>query len=602
MFSQFTFAIALQFAGPIDLSVDARQAGRGLYFVTEKFAAQPGTLTLQYPNWMPGAHSPAGSQAGILKFVILADGKPLSWARDLVDMSTVRADVPSNAHDIRVRYTVAGRGGSANISRVSWFQLVWYPPVPSNDVEYRASVELPEGWKLASALPVASTNGRRVTFKPASLTRLVDSPCEIGRYFNEFDVTGNSSVPHYLDVMADSPAGLHPSPDVLDHVRRIHEEAEAITGSHHYRDYHWLLTISDYAPRMGLEHHESSEDGAGMSAFTAGTLDLGDLLSHEYFHSFNGKFRRPIGLCTPDYQKPMKDDLLWVYEGLTQFMGQLLACRAGWWTPEQWREQIALNYDEMNSNRGREWRTLEDTAGGLVSSGGRGGTTWGSARRGEDYYVEATILWLNVDMRIRTLTDGKKSLMDFLHLFHGGPATGPELKPYGFDDIVAALNQVAPYDWAGMLRNRVYQLQPQLSQEAFSLAGWKLVYNSTPNSMDGKVESGPGRARLSSSVGLVVSGVGVIGDVIPDSPADKALLCPGMTILAVNGAKFSLPALIRAVRESPTTKAITLTVNYKESVRAVTVAYAGGLRYPHIVRDESQPDRLSDLLTPLVNR
>jgi predicted metalloprotease with PDZ domain len=297
----------------------------------------------------------------------------------------------------------------------------------------------------------------------------------------------------------------------------------------------------------------------------------------------------------------MRDDLLWVYEGLTQFMGQLIACRAGWWTEEQWREQIALNYDDMNSNRGREWRTLEDTAGGLVSSqGGFGGRpSWGSARRGADYYVEATILWLNVDMRIRELTGGQKSLMDFLHAFPGGPATGPDLKPYDLDEVVATLNQVAPYDWAGLIRNRVYELQPQLSQEGFSLAGWKLVYTDRPNSMDGKVESGPGIARLSSSIGLVVSGAGAIMDVIPDSPADKALLCPDSNILAVNGSKFSLYELIKAVRESPSTKRIRVTISYKESVRDVTLAYAGGLRYPHIVRDESRPDRLPELLKPL---
>jgi predicted metalloprotease with PDZ domain len=243
---------------------------------------------------------------------------------------------------------------------------------------------------------------------------------------------------------------------------------------------------------------------------------------------------------------------------------------------------------------------LEDTAGGLTSSGGgRGGPNWGSARRGGDYYVESTIVWLNVDMRIRELTNGQKSLMDFLHLFHGGPVTGPDIKPYDLDEVVADLNQVAPYDWAGLLHTRVYQLQPQLSQEGFELAGWRLVYTDKPNMMDGKVESGPGVARMASSIGLVVNGTGSIADVIPDSPADKALLCPDMNILAVNGRKFSLSALIDAVRETPKTKTIKLTVGYKEIVRDVTLEYSGGLRYPHLVRDESHPDRLQDLLTPL---
>lgn len=600
MLSFLNLAIALQTPAPIDLNVDARQASRGLYFVTEQFPAKPGTLALQYPNWMPGAHSPVGSQSGVIKFKILADGKPLPWTRDLVSMSTVRAEAPTSAKQIKVEYTIAGRPGSTRIARISWFQLVWYPEAPSDNVEYRATLEVPDGWKVATALPVDSMSGSRVRFRPASLTRLIDSPCEIGQFYKQFDVTGQSPAHHFLDVMSDSEEGLHPSAEVLDHVRRIHEEAEAIIGSHHYGDYHWLLTISEYAPRIGLEHHESSEDGAGMDGFTGGVLDLADLLSHEYFHSFNGKFRRPAGLATPDYQVPMKDDLLWVYEGLTQFMGQLLACRAGWWTQEQWRDQIAINYDDMNSTGGRAWRPLEDTAGGLVSSfGGRGGVTWGNARRGSDYYVESTIVWLNVDMRLRELTNGQKSLMDFLHLFHGGPAKGPELKPYTFEDVVSALNQVAPYDWAGLLHTRVYELQPQLSQEAFSLAGWKLIYNDTPNPMEGKVESAPGNANLMSSLGLYVASSGSISDVVPDSPADKALLCPDMTIVAVNGSKFNIPTLLRAVKDTPKMKSVKLTISFKDSVRDVSLEYSGGLRYPHLIRDENHVDRLPDLLKPL---
>jgi predicted metalloprotease with PDZ domain len=549
---------------------------------------------------MPGAHSPVGGQGGIIDFQVDAGGKPLPWVRDLVEMNTIRINVPSGVSSIRLRYTLGNRVASTKMGRISWFQLVWYPTQPIKDVFYSPSVVLPEGWKLASALPIQSTNGSRFEFKTVSLDSLVDSPCLIGERFKEFDVTGHSSVPHYLDVMADTEAGLSPSPEVLDHVKRIHEETEAIMGSHHYRDYHWLLTISEYAPREGLEHHESSEDGAGSKGFTDRVLDLADLLSHEYFHSFNGKFRRPIGLCTPDYQKPMKDDLLWVYEGLTQFMGQLLACRAGWWTEEQWRDQIALNYDEMNMTKGRKWRPLEDTASGLTSNGSRPGT-WQSARRGSDYYVESTIVWLNVDMRIRQLTNGKKSLMDFLRLFEGGAANGPELKPYDFQDVVATLNRVTPYDWAKLLNERVYELQPELSQECFELAGWKLVYTDDPNAMEGKIESGATGARLASSIGLSVSANGSVQDVIPGSPADTALVCPGMTIKTVNAENYSAVKLLEAVKKSGSANSIKLHVVLQDSEQDVTIVYSGGLRYPHLVRVPSKPDRLNALLTPLAH-
>jgi predicted metalloprotease with PDZ domain len=596
-------ALALVFAAqsaghPISLFVDAREAARGVVFVTEEIPVEPGTVALQYPKWMPGAHSPVGGQSGIIDFKVDAGDKTLPWERDLVEMNTVRVHVPPGFSSIRVRCTLGNRVASTKMGRISWFQLVWYPAQPIKEVFYSPSVQLPAGWKLASALPLQSANGSRFEFKTVSLHRLVDSPCLIGERFKEFDVTGKSSVPHYLDVMADTEAGLSPSPEVLDHVRRIHEETEAIMGSHHYRDYHWLLTISDFAPRAGLEHHESSEDGAGSKGFTDEALDLADLLSHEYFHSFNGKFRRPIGLCTPDYQKPMKDDLLWVYEGLTQFMGQLLACRAGWWTPEQWREQIALNYDSMNMTKGRKWRTLEDTASGLTSNGSRP-ATWYSGRRGGDYYVESTIVWLNVDMRIRQLTNGQKSLMDFLRLFEGGAANWPELKPYDLPEVVATLNRVAPFDWAKLLKERVYELQPELSQEGFQLAGWKLVYTDTPNAMEGKVESGGMGVNLASSIGLNVSAIGSVQDVIPESPADAALMCPGMTIKSVDGEAYSAARLIEAVKVGSAANPIKLHVAIQDSERDVTIAYSGGLRYPHLVRNLDQPDRLTALLTPL---
>lgn len=601
MLSTLAFAfVAQSLSSPISLTVDARDVTRGLYHVSEQFAAKPGKLVLWYPLWQPGGHMPTGSINSITDFRIAADGKTLAWSRDLVEMNTFTTTVPAGARTVTVDFTHADSSGSAHIGRIHWLSLLWYPTMPTDDVFFQANLILPADWKAASALPLKSESGNRVEYLPASLTRLADSPCEIGRYYRQYDVTGSSSVKHYLDLMTDTSEGVEAPPAIVDSVRRIHEEMEAITGAHHYRDYHWLLTLSDNGGFDGLEHHESSEDGMGSAGFTSDKMDLADLLCHEYFHSYNGKFRRPIGLCTPDFQKPMKDDLLWVYEGLTQFMGHILSCRAGWWTQEQWREQMALNYVEMNTHRGREWRPLEDTAAGIPSQARGGGfsrgPSWASAHRTQDYYVEMTLVWLEVDMRIRQLTNGEKSLMDFLRVFHGGASNGPELKPYNFDDVAAALNKVTPYDWAGLLRERVYTLQPELTQQGFELAGWHLVYNDTPNLMMGQIYGSKDALFLPTSVGMMISEDGTISDLVPGSPADRARLSPGMKILSVNGVKFGNEAMSTAVKKGGT---IDLIVSYKEEVRPVGLVYGGGLKIPHLEQVPGTPDRLTDLLKPL---
>lgn len=594
----FALAIIVQTPPPISLTVDAREVTRGLYHVTEQFPAKPGKLTLWFPKWLPGYHGPGGPLNGNIKFKITADGETIPWQRDQVEMYQVTAEVPSKARQVAVEFTQADSSGSAHLARVDWNELIWYPAGTSDSTTVQANLLLPNEWSATSALHAKLNATGRVEYEPVSLTRLVDSPAEIGRFYKQYDVTGSSHVKHYLDVMADTPEGLNAPAEVLDHVRRIHEEMEAITGSTHYREYHWLLTLSDNGAGAGLEHHESSEDGTGSKGLTNTAVDTADLLAHEYFHSYNGKFRRPVGLCTPDYQKPMKDELLWVYEGLTHYMGHLLACRSGWWTHAQWRDQMALNYVEMNTHRGREWRPVADTA--VVAAAGMGGRnrgpTWTSALRMGDYYVEMTIVWLEVDMKIRELTNGKRSLIDFLRIFHGGASNGPEIKPYSFDDVVGDLNKVARFDWGALLKERVYHVQPELSTKGFEMAGWKLVYDNEPNSMMGLLYGSKGGLMLVTSLGLMVGPDGTIQDVVPGYPGDKAGLAPDMKIVSIDGTKYSDDALKQAAK---TGGAIDLIATYKEDVRHITLQYAGGPRTPHLERIPGTPDRFEDLLRPL---
>ena len=597
-------ALALaQTATPaITLRVDAREAPRGLYHVQERIPVRPGPLTLRYPKYIPGEHAPTGPINSIIKFVVLAHGRPLVWQRDPVDMFTIRVKVPADTTEIEVNFdqgsqSEEGNSGSPYLARIKWNRLVWSPARPSDNVRVQASLNLPPDWHWASALEPSDESKPTVNFRPVSLTRLVDSPVQIGRYYRRYDVTGKSPVKHYLEVMADSPDALKASPAMLTHLTRIHEDAEAITGSRHYNAYRWLVTLSDEGGSEGLEHHESSENGEDESAFTSagGLYDLGDLLSHEYFHSFNGKFRRPIGLATPDFQAPMKSELLWIYEGLTQFTGQLLPCRAGWWTQAQWRDQMALNYSMENNRRGRDWRPLADTAvAAQITYSARG--AWANARRQADYYVEMTVIWLEVDMMIRKLTHDQRSIFDFIRRFHGGPARGPELKPYAYADVIRTLNDVAPCDWDWQLRHAVYDLQPTLSPLGFTLAGWKLVYNSTPNEAEELAEELQPGMHLATSIGVTVND-GSITDVNPGSPAEAAGIAPGAKILAVNGRRFTAELLQKAVGATAQGEGLELTLDTQQSVRTVRLNYHGGLRYPHLERIPGTRDRLKDLLT-----
>jgi predicted metalloprotease with PDZ domain len=347
---------------PITVDVDAREVARSLFHVTERIPHGAGPVKLFYPKWIPGEHMPSGPINSVIKMRITSGGNLVPWKRDLVDMFEIDAVLPAGATEVTVEFddtaalpTLFGEIGSANLCRVKWNRLLWFPgPLPSDSLQIAASITLPQGWTMATALDVEKKEGDTLVFKPVSLTRLVDSPGEIGRYFRSFDVTGASSVRHTLDVMADSPSAINPSPALLQKITHIHEEAEALLGTHHYDHYDWLLTLSDVGASDGLEHHESSEDGVYEKALTDERLqfDLADLLSHEYFHSFNGKFRRPEGLATPHFADAMTDDLLWVYEGLTQFYGHILPRRAGFWNDEQWREALAFDYHIMRYSKG----------------------------------------------------------------------------------------------------------------------------------------------------------------------------------------------------------------------------------------------------------
>ena len=598
--------------GPIRLAVDASQAPQKILHSHLQIPVHSGAVTLYYPEWIPGEHMPDGPIINVAGLKFTAGGKTLPWRRDLVDMFSLRMDVPAGANmlDIDLDFLLsapaagfsAGASATAYMDILSWNQVLFYPKgFAAKDLTFIPSLKLPPGWKFGTALPGAKQNGDTIAFDPVPLDTLIDSPVISGRYFHVIQLTPGETPSHEMDIAADSASALVMPPEMEVHFHKLVDETGALFGSRHYRDYHFLLALSDDIAHFGLEHHESSDDQDSANSLTdeSGRIDFADLLPHEFVHSWNGKFRRPAGLATPDYQQPMKDDLLWVYEGLTEYLGEVLTARSGLETPQMFRESLAYLTGLYDHRPGRDWRSLQDTADASVFLYDAGGD-WSNWRRGVDFYQEGEMLWLDVDATLRRLTSNKKSINDFCRVFHGGPSGHPELKTYTFDDIASALNGLAPYDWAGFLRERLDATPAKTPVESVENSGWKLVYNEQPNEFQQNADTVRKRLNLDLSIGLVVDHDGFVGDVIRDGFAYKAGIGPGMKITAVDGRQFTLDALKESIDAAKsTTSPIQLIVANGPQVQTYSIDYHGGLRYPHIERNNGMPDFLSDIIQPL---
>ncbi|HXZ12512.1 MAG TPA: M61 family peptidase [Candidatus Sulfotelmatobacter sp.] len=599
--------------GPIKIAVDARQAPQKILHSHLQFPVKPGPLTLYYPQWIPGEHMPDGPiiDLGGLKFQ--AGGKTIPWRRDLVDMFAFHLEIPPGATSLDADLDFllnapasgfsAGASATASLDVLSWNQVLLYPKgYKAHELTFVPSLRLPDGWKYGTALPGAKQNGDTIEFSPVTLNTLVDSPVLAGKYFRVIQLTPGQDPPHELDIAADSQAALEMSPDMQKAYRQLVAETGALFGSRHYRDYHFLVTLSDDVAHFGLEHHESSDDRSNERSLLdeALRMEFSGLLPHEFVHSWNGKFRRPADLSTPDYQQPMKDDLLWVYEGLTEYLGVVLTARSGLLTQEQSREYFAHYAATYEHRPGRDWRPLQDTADAapfLYDAK----PAWSNWRRGVDFYDEGFLLWLDVDANLRRLTNDSKSMNDFCKIFHGGPGGEPALKTYTFEDVVATLNSLASYDWAGFLRTRLDSTSTKTPMEAVENTGWKLVYNERPNEFEEAAEAAEGSADLTFSLGLMVDDDGRVGDVIHGGPSYNAGIGPGMRIAAVNSKKYSPEELKDAVEASKSAAGpIELMIINGAQYRTFPVDYHGGLVYPHVERDASKPDYLSEIFRAMV--
>jgi len=600
-----TFCVAGSTSGQtISLHVDATEASRSILRSRLKIPVRPGPFTLFFPKWIPGEHTPTGPINDVVGLKLSAGGKPIPWRRDDVEMFAFHCQIPDGVSELDVSFDDVSQPEStmsAKLARIKWNRVVMYPEgVNSDSIHVKASLSLPTGWKYATALPVLNEKQSEIDFKEVSLTELVDSPAIIGANFRRFPLT-SAGITHEIDAMADTLPALEMKPETSKGLNRLVAEASALFGAHHYRSYKFLLTLSDHGGSEGLEHHESSEDGVGERAFfdELELIDFSDLMGHEFAHSWNGKYRRPFGLATPDFEQPMKGDLLWVYEGLTQYLGHVLPARSGLWTAEDFRESVAEVVADFDLQAGRQWRPLVDTAI-AVQLTYPSPRAWMNYRRRVDYYDEGSLIWLEADILIRQRSGGKVSLDDFCRRFHGGTDTPPMLKPYSFDDVVNTLNEVSAYDWRTFLNERLNSVAPQSTLDAINKGGWRLIYNDKPNTLVRVGDHSRKSVDLSYSIGAMLKDDGTIMDVNPNLEAFKAGLGPGMKIVGVNGREWSIDVLREALAAAKNNPApIQLVVENGSFTRTVQLNYHGGERYPHLERDASKPDVISDIIKSL---
>jgi predicted metalloprotease with PDZ domain len=599
---------------PIQITADLSDAPRKLYHAEVDIPVQPGPVSLTTPKWIPGNHRPTGPVDEITGVVFTANGKVLPWRRDDEDLYEFHVTVPAGVTTLHAHLDcIVTARISQKLAVLEWEKLLLYPAnTPVKEIPIQPSVTVPAGWGIGTALTptdgydAQNPKGGTTHFAATTVEQLEDSPVIAGQYFHEFALAPEITPKHYIDVVSDSPEDSQLRPALLVELNNLVRETGAAYNSRHYNVYHFLLTLSDVAGGEGLEHGQSSDNGVGEKGFSDAAHQLGesDLLSHEFTHSWNGKYRRPFNLYQTDFAKMQEGSLLWVYEGMTQYLGNVLAARSGLKSQEQYRDVLAASAANLDNKPGREWRSTEDTA--IAASILRGGNpAWSNWKRGQDYYQEGELFWLDADTTIRKLTDNKKSLTDFLHIFLAkGGNTGPLIVPYNRDELIADLNQVVKNDWATFMHDRVDAITPHADLAGIEQGGYKLVYTDKPTRSSRTMASTGGRRGggidVWYSAGFRAMADGNISDVRWNGPADKAKLFPGQKIIAVNGNVFSGDALRTAIKEAKgKTEPIHLILQGDTFVTTADLDYHYGERFPSLVRVDGTPDYLDDITKPL---
>ena len=597
----------------IQITADLTEGSRKLYHAEVDIPVHAGPLALTTPEWIPGNHRPTGPAEDITGVVFTANGQVLPWRRDDADLYQFHVTIPKGVTSLHAHLDCIVHARVTNeMAVLEWEKLLLYPAnTPVREIAVQPSVLVPTGWGIGTALmPISPYDpqhpaGGLVKYAATNVEQLQDSPIITGRYFHEFALAPEVSPKHFIDVISDEPGDSDLRPALLAELSNLVREAGAMYTSHHYDQYHFLLTLSDAAGGEGLEHGQSSDNGVGEKGFTDDAHQLGesDLLAHEFTHSWNGKYRRPSNLYQTDFHKTQEGSLLWVYEGMTQYLGNVLAARSGLKSQAQYRDLLAASAASLDFKPGRQWRSTGDTA--IAASILRGGSpVWSNWKRGQDYYQEGELLWLDADTLIRKMTNNAKSLNDFEHIFLGkGGDTGPLIVTYTFDALVKDLNEVVKYDWATFLHDRIDNVNPRADFAGIEQGGYKLVYTDKPSASLRTLAAAGGRRGgpdLWYSLGLRGNAEGVITDVRWGGPADKAKIAPGQKIIGVNGRTINTGSLLEAIQKAKSDSApIHMIIQTEDVLNMVDVDYHDGERYPSLERVAGTPAYLDDITKPL---
>ena len=592
---------------PATLVLDASRAADGIMEVRERIPATAGSFTIVYPKWIPGEHGPTGPLNDLAALRISADGEPLDWRRDPNDLYAFHVDVPAGTQALDAEFDVLMNASgdvmsSHSLAIVNWNRALLYQDgIDSHRYFVKPSILLPPGWDFATALRGATQSGNRVDFAVTPLNMLVDSPLDLGRYVRKWNLWQEGSAFVQLDAFADHPQDLDIPASLLRAYQRVPDEAFALYGSRHFADYHALLTLSDAVGFQGIEHHQSSDDRAPDDFLTDPdeSLSGGDLITHEFSHSWNGKYRRPADLTTPNFQVPQLTDLLWVYEGMNQYLGDLLSFRAGIREPKQYPEYLATVYSEMDTETGRATTPLIDLTTGAPYYYLAHGDYGAIRRNAGDFYTEGELVWLDVDTIIRERSHGARSLDTFLHRYTEPALTGPIVKTYTRAEIETLLNEVEPYDWHAFFDKYVYQRSVHPPADELARAGWKFVYTEKANVFITASQADDPGITGWYSYGADLSAKGVVRDVREGSPAWRAGLAPGMHVLAVDNQEFSADVFAYAVKKAQHSNApISLITSQTGWFQTLSLDYHDGIRYPHLERIEGTPDMLAAIMAP----
>ncbi|HEY3517416.1 MAG TPA: peptidase M61 [Gammaproteobacteria bacterium] len=598
------------YPGVIALDVDASDVARGIFRVRERVpVAQAGAMTLLYPEWLPGKHAPRGAINLLSGIEIRAGGASLAWRRDPVNVYAFHVDVPTGARALELEFqfvspTQTNQGRivvTREMLNLQWDAVLLYPAgYYASRIRVVPSVKLPEGWRFAAALDGAATNGETTRFAETDLETLVDSPLFAGKHYRLVELDRGAVRPTRLNLFADRPDQLAATTEQLEPHRNLVQQAYRLFGSQHFDRYDFLLALTDRMGGIGLEHHRSTEiavDGVYFTDWSLATSER-DVLPHELVHSWNGKFRRPADLWTPSFNTPMRGSLLWVYEGLTQYYGFVLAARSGLWSQQDARAALAMTAATYQHRIGREWRSVADTTTDPILSARRP-APWRTWLRNEDYYSEGLLVWLDADTLIRERTDGRRSLDDFARAFFGIGDGSWTPVTYTLDDVVAALNDVLANDWAAFFRERINEAGAEPPLDGLTRGGYRLAFKEERSEFQREAEAYGRNADFSYSLGLLFGENGNVTGVQWDGPAFNQGVTVGTQVVAVNGVSYSNESLRRVVTTAKSERApIELLLRNGDQYRTIALDYHDGLRYPHLERDDAASDRLTEILSP----